>query len=104
MQSVVDLLDEFQSARNLKHTSLDMHRIGVPGNELEQKFLVEWNKQNKRNGILGYLLSTEVNEEDWTDVTSRDMEVAATVIQWLGSSCGQVFLRDCGFEFKGEKR
>jgi hypothetical protein len=44
-------------------------------------------------GTLDYLLAKDCNFPNG-EVTARDREVAATVIQWLGSSVGQCFLRD----------
>ena len=33
-------------------------------------------------------------EKRWTTITPRDATIVATVIQWLGSNCGQSFLDD----------
>ncbi len=36
------------------------------------------------------------------DATDRDKQVAATVVQWLGSNVGQDFLHGLGFKQKEE--
>lgn len=68
-------------------------------NPVEKIFAELWEKENlsiygKSNGsgILDYLLANNPNRPDG-EVAERDREVAATVIQWLGSPCGQGFIR-----------
>ena len=66
-------------------------------NPKEQIFAEVWEDQNTQNGecrgILDYLLAKDPNHP-MGEVTDRDREVAATVIQWLGSPVGQSFLID----------
>ena len=70
----------------IKHKSLNESRL--KREPLEARFLEEWKKQAPHT--LGYLL---YGQDTWKhDVTQREAEVAATVIQWLGSSVGQFFL------------
>lgn len=64
-------------------------------NPLEESFAVAWEKMNTNvsgredgRGVLDYLLAENPNEP-MGEVTDRDREVAATVIQWLGSPVGQ---------------
>ena len=61
-------------------------------NPLEKAFYGAWCRQK---GILGHIMSTDNRE---MPVSLRDWEVAASVIQWLGSPVGQCFLRDLGYE------
>jgi len=70
-------------------------------NPAERIFAEEWEKANTSyatgeldgKGYLDYLLAEEPNYP-MGEVTPRDRCVAATVIQWLGSTVGQYFLRD----------
>lgn len=51
-----------------------------------------WQEQHQNDpGTLPYLLSK--NGRDPVDPTDHEWEVAATVIQWLGSPIGQDFMR-----------
>lgn len=71
-------------------------------NPKEKAFADHWKKLNDTyKGTLEYLLA-EDNNCPWGEMTDRDAEVAATVIQWLGSPVGQNFLRDVR-EACGEK-
>lgn len=56
--------------------------------------LKKWEEMCDR-GHLEWLLG---KSEQAQDVTERDAQIAATIIQWLGSPVGQWFLRDLGYE------
>jgi hypothetical protein len=76
----------------MKNKGKMQHRLKQ--NPLEQKFALEWEKINsgiQRHGTLDYLLA-EDNNRPLNEVSDRDREVAATVIQWLGSPVGKNFL------------
>lgn len=68
---------------------------------IERLFAAEWEKLNTNRsnhqldgkGTLDYILAKDPNDP-CGEVSDRDREVAATVIQWLGSPCGQSFIRD----------
>lgn len=64
-------------------------------NPIEKIFAEEWDRLNSigHHSTLDYLLAKEPNHPKG-EVTDRDREVAATVIQWLGSPVGQNFLKD----------
>ena len=69
-------------------------------NPMEKAFAVAWEKQNLSlydkpdgRGTLDYLLAKDCNRPHG-EVTDRDREVAATVIQWLGSPVGQCFVKE----------
>jgi len=72
-------------------------------NPIEKIFAEVWDKQNnsirKGRGTLDYLLADKGNDPNG-EVTKRDREVAATVIQWLGSPVGQWFLSEVEEEKK----
>ena len=65
------------------------HRLAE--NPLEAKFAEVW-EGSKYGNTLAYILSDRPN--DPTYVSEHDQEVAATVIQWLGSPVGQCFLEE----------
>ncbi len=60
-------------------------------NPQELKFAEVWQKLNTRGSSknLDYILSRDNN---LFYVSERDQEVANSIIQWLGSPCGQGFL------------
>lgn len=57
---------------------------------LEKRFAEVWEEEDEFYSILEYLLSNTVNERDV--IPAHDRQIAATVIQWLGSTCGMAFL------------
>ncbi len=77
------------------HESVNIHRFSRE--PLEENFVRKWRELNKNCMTdeleykhLYYLLSLG---HDLSDITDRDIQVAETVIQWLGSSVGQSFIR-----------
>jgi hypothetical protein len=74
-----------------RHKGLHRYRFG--DNPLEKKFADEWQRRNGGRGVLDYLLAKD-NNRPAGEVSDRDAEVAATVIQWLGSHVGRCFLDD----------
>lgn len=81
--------------RNNKY--LGLHPYRFKDNPDEKTFATEWAKQQQGH-TLAYLLHLGEQNVRPPAPSVRDHIVAATVIQWLGSQVGQVFLRDCGFE------
>ena len=68
-------------------------------NPLELRYAEEWESLNtilngalNGRGVLDYILSDDKNMPNG-EVSDRDREVAATVIQWLGSPVGQKFIK-----------
>ena len=103
----------------LRHTSYHEQRRNEH-NPRERVFAELWEQQNdaKRmsTGVLLALLTKDVvndlysrRDREWIDtpMTTRDMRVAATVVQWLGSNVGMGFLeealRACGYQLTQEK-
>ncbi len=72
----------------MKHTGLFSNRTTI--NPLEASFAKKWQNWNDSSDILRYLIGGEQVENS----TEREKEVAATVIQWLGSPVGQDFLKE----------
>lgn len=77
----------------MKHVGLSTHRFKE--NPKEKAFAEAWQKENDSGKVLEYLLSGPSNRP--VPPTDRDVQVAATVIQWLGSPVGQNFLADVMF-------
>ncbi len=70
-----------------------------PQNPLEKKFVMKWREDNKFTTgssdshpckMLQYLMSPE--QPKMEEISHRDIVVAESVIQWLGSPVGQSFL------------
>jgi len=85
--------------KKIKHTSFSMKRTKV--NAPERIFLEMWQEECERKpginggrGILEILLTPEKYDNGYTStrISQRDAKVAASVIQWLGTSCGMGFL------------
>lgn len=83
--------------RKMKNNGRSQHRF--KDNQAEKIFAREWDFQNVNTfndsldgkQTLDYLLA-EVPNFPNGEVTERDREVAATVVQWLGSPVGQNWL------------
>jgi len=73
---------------SIKHEGLWTNRLSRE--PLEQAFAEEW----KRIGpnTLPYLLYGQ--DKSRHALKPKDARIAATIIQWLGSPCGEEFIRD----------
>lgn len=58
----------------------------------EKAFSEQW-RAEQESDLLGHLLSNDNKTATYSD---RDAEVAATIIQWLGTNVGQGFLMKVG--------
>jgi hypothetical protein len=81
---------EFFNPENFFHHSYSIHRILSSVNVKERVYYDEWIKI--ASNTLAYLLSDKINEPDYENLSQRDLEVAASLMQWLGSNCGQYFI------------
>ena len=70
----------------------DNPREKLYATEWEKLQLTPWGKESFK-GTIDYLLAEDANRPCF-EVTDRDAEVAATVIQWLGSPVGQYWLKE----------
>ena len=77
-----------------------LHQYRFKQNPMERAFAKAWEAQNNPEtslrhgrGTLDYMLAVNPNDPR-DEVTDRDREVAATVVQWLGSPVGEGFVRD----------
>ena len=76
----------------MKNKGLHQHRF--KDNPKEKKFAKAWEDQNKTFDTLNYLLAKDINHPHEGEVSKRDREVAATVMQWLGSPVGHCFFEE----------
>ena len=85
----------------MKNKGKSQHRFSRE--PLEKRFAETWEAEDNAYNILEYILSDNPNERE--PVAQHHREVAATVIQWLGSPCGMAFLSQVlkFEEFKKEK-
>lgn len=75
---------------DMKHKGKHQYRFA--SNPKERIFAKQWDKEAVNGRALEYLLA-EIPNEPNGEVTARDILVAATVIQWLGSPIGQSWLQ-----------
>lgn len=74
-------------------------------NPEEVRFAKAWDQHNERGQTLAYLLDPNNGVGMGPiDPADRDVVVAATVMQWLGSPVGQNFLADLGYEKREPSR
>lgn len=82
----------------MKHEGINKHRLS---REMEERIFAEaW--AEKAPTTLGYLLCGQ--DRSAHDYTQRDAEVAATIIQWLGSHVGTCFMEEVKNRILREKR
>ena len=80
-----------------KHEGMHTHRLDK--NAYEAAAAEMWRKRNDRpNGGDG-LLDNILGAHEGRSVTDRDREVAATMMQWLGSLVGQRYLDELTQQF-----
>jgi len=61
-------------------------------NPKEKAFADAWLKLNKWSHTLEYLISGEINVR--STPTPEQIKTANMIVQWMGSPCGQVFIKD----------
>jgi hypothetical protein len=79
--------------------NIGYHQYRFKDNPLEEEFALAWDKENRsyHHDLIGYLLNKD-NLNNPKIPSQKEREDAATVIQWLGSPCGQFFLSQLGYE------
>lgn len=75
----------------IKHIGKSSNRL-YSDNPREVVFAELWQRENDLHHTLEYLLGDNNRPNP---ISEEEIEVAATVIQWLGSNVGMSFLRDC---------
>lgn len=76
-----------------KYEGKNLHRLD--SNPKESAFAKEWINWNSASYVLEYIMG-EGNKPAL--LSERDVLVASSVIQWLGSPVGQSFLREAQTE------
>ena len=101
-----------QKGSSVRHVGLHASRLSHPCSAREEAFAKRWRKENDPPsflnhgvGVLDHLLYLSPEQDRFTgESTPREEQVAATVIQWLGTNCGFSFLeealKDCGFTIR----
>jgi hypothetical protein len=69
-------------------------RVVQPHNVREKVFVQRWRLNQEHSKLLDHLLNPRL-EEAPPELSDRDYQVAETVVQWLGSPIGKLFLEDC---------
>jgi hypothetical protein len=81
----------------MTHVGLRTYRFR--DNPEEKRIAELWRKWNLHGNLLAHALDERpVQGGRPLDPTKRDCVVAATVIQWLGSPVGQIFLEEFGYK------
>ena len=85
---------------NPTHNSLQMNRLKSVYGVGERIYAKQWKKSNERHpainsGFTSLEWILAPNAEWPAPVSDRDAEVAASVIQWLGTNCGMAFMWEC---------
>lgn len=80
-----------------RHDGVNCHRLY--DNPSEQAYADRWKDEQKSN-LLGWLMNDRGQESVSYSVSERDELVAATVIQWLGSSVGQYWVKSVQAEIE----
>lgn len=79
----------------LVHKGIDHSRLATPGNfkdtQRERALAAAWQASNKPRVGQG---SEPILTQLFKDPTQRDAEVAATIVQWMGSQIGFLFLKE----------
>lgn len=103
------------SEEKVVHESLHKDRLDHPASALERAYAAAWREENVKSwqfgGPLLQVLLTVGPENPFAifvdtekrkrvyEVNQRDAHVAATVVQWLGTNIGRMFVEDI---LKGE--
>lgn len=79
-------------------------------NPAERIYFERFAKQCKREpwlnsgyGLLEWILCPQGQDHPTERPTQRDAEVAGSVIQWLGTSCGHGFVEECERQIREER-
>lgn len=99
-------LDEVRRLLEPPHISLQPKRMS---NDAERIYAERWKKENDRRPAInsGFTALEHILLPDGQRVpdrvTQRDAVVAASVIQWLGTSCGHSFVLQCEKEVEAAR-
>jgi len=91
-----DVREKVEKEPSLEHVGFEAQRVVFaqsPMAILERVFAFCWMEENNQEWCV--LDKLVYNQHDDQGATQRDAEVAATVIQWLGTAVGYSFLARC---------
>ncbi len=106
LQRIINELIVTKPYKKIKHIGLSPHRCKTYKKDYrinrEKVFQEWWKKENQRRqglnmgvGLLEGILNPDMGHERVIlPISQRDASVAATVVQWFGTSCGQGFLHE----------
>lgn len=77
----------------MKKAQQGIHFDRVRTQDLERQFAETWDRKHREQDLVRHILNPpERNPLQPLAVSDRDRQVAATMMQWLGSEEGQAFL------------
>ena len=83
-------MHEYEDSK-IKHSGRSPHRL--KSNPKERVFLESWQKEQKQNHELQWLLCASYDQNvQERDITQEEATCAATLMQWLGSPVGSCWL------------
>ncbi len=91
VENAVKIVESLSLNKNIQMVNVGLHADRLNSNQhnpREAAFAEQWEFEQTNNHILNYL----VGKGKFKEITTRDREVAATVIQWLGTTVGLGFL------------
>lgn len=95
-----------KNRRKVHHIPTQNHIGRRKWSTREAAFLKKWRAENNRignqRGVLESILSERPNDFP-ANLSQRDAMVAATVITWLGTNCGQCFLHEVAKDIESPK-
>lgn len=89
---------------DIKHVGLHAYRLADDPHGREAAFAEEWAKEQAKPPMLAMMIHSEKADDAWATfgrnyyperLTQREAEIAATVVQWLGSPVGFTFVEKC---------
>ena len=90
----------------LKKSQKSVNEVRFSREPLEKTLVEVWREYNNRPGGYGRFLQFLMSPKQpihLENISNRDLQVAETVIQWLGSPVGQGFLEEVNWRLvKGE--
>lgn len=86
--------------KKIRHEGKHKLRLRSPmSNALEIAFAKKWKELQKSSRLLETLMRDAKGQRGRGDldelITQRDAVVAATIVQWLGSTVGTEFIQEC---------
>jgi hypothetical protein len=95
--SLTPAASSFKEEEVMTNSHVGLRAYRLKDNPEEKRIAKAW--QEKNGNLLAHILDERPNQGgNPPEPSKRDRVVAATVIQWLGTSVGQGFLEDLGYK------